>query len=113
MQYILLFSQAGIKPENLTIALEPEAVSMFCQYMKYSKEDASCLSLDILESETKYMVVDLGGNCLENQIYASIYVSTVLVSVFVICGLFIYFFYYFIKLKLSFVFVMRKAREWL
>lgn len=47
--------------ENLTIALEPEAVSTYCQYMCF-KEDASCPAFDVLKSGTKYMVVDLGGN---------------------------------------------------
>lgn len=48
--------------ENLTIALEPEAVSIYCQFMKFFKEDASCPAFDVLKSGTKYMVVDLGGN---------------------------------------------------
>lgn len=68
MHYRILFSQAGIGSKNLTIALEPEAVSMYCQYIRFSKEDASYASLDVLESGTKYMLVDLGGNSLENRI---------------------------------------------
>lgn len=51
--------------ENLTIALEPEAVSIYCQFMKFFKEDASCPAFDVLKSGTKYMVVDLGGTSSE------------------------------------------------
>lgn len=69
MHYLILFSQAGIRLKNMTIVLEPEAVSMYCQYIRFFKEDASYSSLDILKSGTEYMVVDLGGNCSENQIW--------------------------------------------
>lgn len=47
------------------MVLEPEAVSMYCQYLKFTKEDAS---LDILEAGTNYIVVDLGGNCLHHYL---------------------------------------------
>lgn len=55
--YIL---QADIDDEKLMIALEPEAASIFCQYL----EDKQAYNKRSLLNETgqKYMIIDLGGN---------------------------------------------------
>lgn len=57
ISFVLLFLKAGINKDNLAIALEPEAASIYCQYLSFAKENTSYPSL----SDTKYMVVDLGG----------------------------------------------------
>nr|XP_034300205.1 heat shock 70 kDa protein 12A isoform X2 [Crassostrea gigas]XP_034300206.1 heat shock 70 kDa protein 12A isoform X2 [Crassostrea gigas] len=51
--------KAGIKKDNLTIALEPEAASMYCQYV--AKEDTLSPTLGVVKPGTKYILIDLGG----------------------------------------------------
>lgn len=53
------FLKAGIKKDNLTIALEPEAASMYCQYV--AKEDTLSPTLGVVKPGTKYILIDLGG----------------------------------------------------
>lgn len=55
------FLQAGIKKDDLTLALEPEAASVYCQYLNSVKEDTLSPSLGVVKPGTKYMVIDLGG----------------------------------------------------
>ena len=57
------FIQAGILSENLTICLEPEAASLFCQYLPVEKF-SMCREKGFIDSKpgTMYMIVDLGGN---------------------------------------------------
>ncbi|CAC5380032.1 unnamed protein product [Mytilus coruscus] len=50
--------QAGIPENNLYIALEPEAASIFCQYLPTEKLNGSDFKME--KPGTKYMVVDLG-----------------------------------------------------
>ncbi|XP_048777351.2 heat shock 70 kDa protein 12A-like isoform X1 [Ostrea edulis] len=52
--------EAGIKNEHLIIALEPEAASIYCQYLHIAKEDTSSAVLGVVKPGTKFMVVDLG-----------------------------------------------------
>lgn len=61
--------KAGIKKENLTIALEPEAASIYCQYLKFAKEETSSPTLGVVEPGTKYMVVDLGGGTADITVH--------------------------------------------
>lgn len=61
--------KAGIKMENLTIALEPEAASIYCQYLKFAKEDTSSPALGVVKAGTKYMVVDLGGGTADITVH--------------------------------------------
>lgn len=58
---ISIFLQAGIKKDDLTLALEPEAASVYCQYLNSVKEDTLSPSLGVVKPGTKYMVIDLGG----------------------------------------------------
>uniref|UniRef100_A0A8W8L7E4 Uncharacterized protein n=1 Tax=Magallana gigas TaxID=29159 RepID=A0A8W8L7E4_MAGGI len=58
---------AGIPNKYLTIALESEAASTYCQYLKFAKGDTSSPTLDVLKSGTKYMLVDLGGKLYSCQ----------------------------------------------
>ena len=59
--------QADIEGRNLTLALEPEAASLYCRYIPTFQsgvhEDVG--TFDIFKPKTKYMVVDLGGKFLE------------------------------------------------
>lgn len=50
-----------MKAEHLTIALEPEAASIYCQHIPSEKQDLSATALGVVTPGTKYMVVDLGG----------------------------------------------------
>jgi hypothetical protein len=49
-----------MRAEDLTMILEPEAASMYCQHLSL-KQDLSATTLGVVEAGTKYMVVDLGG----------------------------------------------------
>jgi hypothetical protein len=50
--------QAGIDGDNLIIALEPEAASMFCKYMPVEKGTDS---LQTFKPGSKYIILDCGG----------------------------------------------------
>lgn len=50
--------QAGITDNHLIIALEPEAASIYCQYVKTRGTDDT---FKVSKLGTQYMVVDLGG----------------------------------------------------
>eukprot|EP00105_Crassostrea_gigas_P014778 XP_011431563.1 PREDICTED: heat shock 70 kDa protein 12B [Crassostrea gigas] len=54
--------QAGIKSDQLLIALEPESASIYCQLMHLESTDNKRFFLAGKESGAKYMVLDLGGN---------------------------------------------------
>ncbi|XP_053400020.1 heat shock 70 kDa protein 12A-like [Mercenaria mercenaria] len=61
---------AGIKRENLVIALEPEAASLFCMHLpvdKMSMEGSMSDSMRVspFSKGTKYMVVDVGGGTVD------------------------------------------------
>jgi hypothetical protein len=51
--------QAGIKGNQLMLALEPEAAAMFCKQMALSKTDD--LEVSAYQPGKKFMVVDCGG----------------------------------------------------
>lgn len=54
--------QAGIEKSSLTIALEPEAASIHCQYLPAKNLNLSTSKyLGELAVGTKYLVADLGG----------------------------------------------------
>ena len=52
--------QSNIKPENLTIALEPEAASVLCRHLPVDRLDTNS-SVSSFSPGTKYMVLDAGG----------------------------------------------------
>ena len=54
--------QAGIKGGNLTVALEPEAASLYCRHLPVERNmgDKS-LSLASFKPGTRYLVLDCGG----------------------------------------------------
>ena len=68
---LVLLSYAGLahpsNPEQILIALEPEAVSVYCREQKVREfvaesgsNDAS-VEVTIARPETQYMVIDIGG----------------------------------------------------
>ncbi|XP_053400254.1 heat shock 70 kDa protein 12A-like [Mercenaria mercenaria] len=63
-------SQAGIENEQLTIALEPEAASIYCRHLPVdatSKE--SKMTISNLPTGTKYMVLDAGGGTVDITVH--------------------------------------------
>lgn len=66
--------KAGIKTKQLTLALEPEAASIYCQHMYLvDKKDGSSNEDDTfkrsVEKGQKYMVVDLGGGTADITVH--------------------------------------------
>lgn len=53
--------QAGIPDNQLLIALEPEAASIYCQYLPIEKLTGAEKGFSMTDDGTKYMVVDNGG----------------------------------------------------
>ena len=63
---IYIIFQAGLSTENLTIALEPEAASLFCRQIPVEKSNQCKGSLSSFKPGSKYMVLDAGGRFLVN-----------------------------------------------
>lgn len=61
--------QAGIKSNQLLIALEPESASIYCQLMHLESSDNKRFFLAGKESGAKYMVLDLGGGTADITIH--------------------------------------------
>lgn len=59
--WFLPLLKAGIPANNLIVALEPEAASIFCQFLQTEKKDCSDSGFTVTAEGTEYMVVDLGG----------------------------------------------------
>ena len=61
------FVQAGIgsrdNPEQLLIALEPEAASLFCTAKKLNEPGSVSEGAELSQPNTHYMIVDIGGKC--------------------------------------------------
>jgi hypothetical protein len=56
--FLIYIIQAGIDGDNLIIALEPEAASMFCKYMLVERGNDS---LCTFQPGSKYIILDCGG----------------------------------------------------
>ncbi|KAH3771777.1 hypothetical protein DPMN_173106 [Dreissena polymorpha] len=66
-------NRAGIPSENLTICLEPEAASLFCQYLpveKFSMGGEKGFSDS--KPGTTYMIVDLGGGTADITVHEKV-----------------------------------------
>uniref|UniRef100_K1QZA6 Heat shock 70 kDa protein 12B n=1 Tax=Magallana gigas TaxID=29159 RepID=K1QZA6_MAGGI len=61
--------QAGIKSDQLLIALEPESASIYCQLMHLESTNNKRFFLAGKESGAKYMVLDLGGGTADITIH--------------------------------------------
>lgn len=53
--------QAGKPNDLLLLSLEPEAASIFCQYLPTDKLSGAESGFKMSEVGQKYMIVDLGG----------------------------------------------------
>lgn len=53
--------QAGIGKDQLTIALEPEAASIYCHALRLEVDKKENKMLQTIKSGMKFMVIDLGG----------------------------------------------------
>ncbi|XP_052081987.1 heat shock 70 kDa protein 12A-like isoform X7 [Mytilus californianus] len=62
--------QAGIPENKLYIALEPEAASIFCQYLPTEKLNGA--DFKMAKPGTKYMVVDLGGGTADLTVHEKV-----------------------------------------
>lgn len=60
--------KAGIEPERLRIALEPEAASIFCQHVPLDKLNDKN-SVTVASTGTKYAVVDVGGGTADITVH--------------------------------------------
>ena len=58
--------KAGIDGDNLIIALEPEAASMFCKYMPVEKGTDS---LQTFKPGSKYIILDCGGGTVDITVH--------------------------------------------
>ncbi|VDI52481.1 Hypothetical predicted protein [Mytilus galloprovincialis] len=61
--------KAGIPEDSLKIALEPEAASIFCQYLPTKKLHGADEGFTMTEPGAKYMVVDLGGGTADITVH--------------------------------------------
>ncbi|KAK3576506.1 hypothetical protein CHS0354_034181 [Potamilus streckersoni] len=64
--------KAGIDPSQLRLALEPECASVFCRetaIRRSSEDPGSSANFLPMESGTKYMVIDMGGETIDVSVY--------------------------------------------
>ncbi|XP_052778299.1 heat shock 70 kDa protein 12B-like [Mya arenaria] len=61
--------EAGIAGDKLTIALEPEAASVFCRHLPVDTTASSVTSLASFKAGTKYLVLDAGGGTVDITVH--------------------------------------------
>ncbi|KAL4230259.1 hypothetical protein ACF0H5_010645 [Mactra antiquata] len=61
--------KAGIESNNLSIALEPEAASVYCKFLPSHQLSESSASQSMFKPGVKYMVVDLGGGTADITVH--------------------------------------------
>ncbi|XP_071146599.1 heat shock 70 kDa protein 12B-like [Mytilus edulis] len=61
--------KAGIPGKKLLIALEPEAASIYCQYLPTEKLNGAGEGFTMAEVGTKYMIIDLGGGTADITVH--------------------------------------------
>lgn len=59
--------QAGLQKDKLTIALEPEAASIFVRHLPVSKK--GCVEISTMEAGTQYVVLDAGGGTIDITVH--------------------------------------------
>ncbi|XP_052074070.1 heat shock 70 kDa protein 12A-like [Mytilus californianus] len=64
--------QAGIPPNKLLLALEPEAASIYCQYLPTQKLGGANPDIVVAPVGSKYIVVDLGGGTADITVHEKI-----------------------------------------
>ncbi|KAK3600518.1 hypothetical protein CHS0354_028718 [Potamilus streckersoni] len=61
---------AGIKGENLSIALEPEAASFYCKYLPVEKlSDTGKSEISCFQTGKRYLVLDAGGGTVDITVH--------------------------------------------
>lgn len=63
LNYICFFFQAGIETDQLTVAFETDAASLFCQIDTKDVNNSNFIQNNI-GKEYSYMVIDLGGRSI-------------------------------------------------
>ncbi|XP_071125469.1 heat shock 70 kDa protein 12A-like [Mytilus edulis] len=56
---------AGISADQLSLALEPEAASLYCQKVPMSIKESELTTLNLLGSGISYVVLDMGGGTFD------------------------------------------------
>ena len=64
-----LFNKAGIDELQLTLALEPEAASIYCQRESLEKLRINQKQSKLTNPKTRYLVADIGGICHLLNVY--------------------------------------------
>ena len=64
-----LFYKAGIDKIQLTLALEPEAASIYCQRESLEKLRLTQEQSKLTNPKTRYLIADIGGMCNLIQVY--------------------------------------------
>lgn len=59
--FMLHLIKAGINDDNLTIALEPEAASMYCKKVPLEKLSGPESEFQIFSPGNQYLILDAGG----------------------------------------------------
>lgn len=59
--FMLHLIKAGINNDNLTIALEPEAASMYCKKIQFVKLKEPKAEFQIFSPGNQYLILDAGG----------------------------------------------------
>ena len=59
-EYSLYFFQAGLHKDKLTIALEPEAASIFVRHLPVDSKTGS-LEISRMQAGIQYIILDAGG----------------------------------------------------
>ncbi|XP_069129616.1 heat shock 70 kDa protein 12A-like isoform X1 [Argopecten irradians] len=65
----LAAEQAGIKGDQLTIALEPEAASLYCKHLPVEKMGGSEQGFTCFSNGSKYLVLDAGGGTVDITVH--------------------------------------------
>ncbi|XP_053396352.1 heat shock 70 kDa protein 12B-like [Mercenaria mercenaria] len=60
---------AGILQDKLSIALEPEAASLFCRHLRVEKISSDKTTLSTFEVGKKYIVLDAGGGTVDITVH--------------------------------------------
>ncbi|XP_021355916.1 heat shock 70 kDa protein 12A-like isoform X2 [Mizuhopecten yessoensis] len=60
---------AGIKSDQLTIALEPEAASLYCKHLPVEKMGGSEQGFTCFSKGSKYLVLDAGGGTVDITVH--------------------------------------------
>ena len=60
MDTLMIYLQAGIDGSNLSLALEPEAASLFCKFLPTEKIGGGS-GVSCFRPGSKYIVLDAGG----------------------------------------------------